>query len=147
MLRLVIQCLCGGQSRLQTLARGGTPSLEKREIEPNMELGDAETSLLEDCHDDWQALWEIPAGPPHRSVDESVAFLVPLIDAGYLTTLAVTAWEQARTATPMTRDHALIVVNRNENYALPATEGETFYLLSITAEGEAVILPNAFSND
>jgi hypothetical protein len=111
-----------------------------------MELGDAETGLLEDCHEDWRALWEIPAGPPNRSVDESVAFLVPLIGGGYLTTLAVTAWEQARAATPMNQDDALAVVNRNENYAPPETEGKTFYLLSITPKGEAVIPPGAFPN-
>lgn len=61
-----------------------------------MALGDAEAGLLEDCFEDWRALWEIPAGPPTSSIAESVAFLMPLIEDGYLTTLAVTAWEQAR---------------------------------------------------
>ena len=112
-----------------------------------MELGYAETSLLEDCHEDWRALWEIPAGPPKRSAVESVAFLVPLIAGGYLTTLAVTAWEQARDAVPMDRDDALSVVMRSENYVPPANEGQTFYLLSITLEGEAAVPPGAFPHD
>lgn len=112
-----------------------------------MELGDNETGLLEDCHEDWRALWEIPAGPPARSIDESVSFLVPLIEGGYLTTLAVTAWEQARAAAPMNRDDALTVVQLSENYSPPVNEGETFYLLSITPEGEAAIPPGAFPND
>ncbi|MBB4100472.1 DUF6650 family protein [Sphingomonas kyeonggiensis] len=105
-----------------------------------MELGAAETGLLEDCHEDWRALWEIPAG---RNVDESVAFLVPLVAGGYLTTLAVTAWEEAVAAPPMNRDEALAVVKRGENYARPANEGEIFYLLSITPEAEAAISPGA----
>jgi hypothetical protein len=112
-----------------------------------LELGDNETGLLEDCGEDWRALWEIPAGPPVRSIDDSVAFLVPLIEGGYLTTLAVTAWDQARAAAPMNRDDALIVVQRGENYSPPANEGETFYLLSITPEGEAAIPPGAFPNN
>lgn len=136
-----------GRSRLPTLAGGGTPIVAKRKGEQAMELGDAETGLLEDCHEDWRALWEIPAGPPNRSVAESVGFLAPLIAGGYLTTLAVTAWEQARAATPMNRDDALAVINRSENYAPPANAGETFYLLSITPEGEAAIPPGAFPND
>ena len=112
-----------------------------------MELGDAETGFLEDCHEDWRALWEIPAGQPNRSTAESVAFLVPLITGGYLTTLAVTAWEQARDAVPMNRDHALSVVTLSENYVPPANAGETFYLLSITPKGEAAIPPGAFPHD
>lgn len=112
-----------------------------------MELGDAETALLEDCHEDWRALWEIPAGRPNRSVTESIDFLAPLIAGGYLTTLALTAWEQARAATPMNRDDALAVIKRRENYAPPINAGETFYLLSITPEGEAAIPPGAFPND
>lgn len=112
-----------------------------------LKLGDAETGLLEDCHEDWRALWEIPAGPPNKSIDECVAFLAPLIMGGYLTTLAVTGWEQARAAIPMSRDDALAVVKRSENYAPPTNEGETFYLLSITLEGEAAIPPGAFPND
>lgn len=91
-------------------------------------------------------MWEIPAGPPTRSIDESVGFLVPLIEGGYLTTLAVTAWEQARAAAPMNRRDALTVVKRSENYVPPVNEGETFYLLSITPEGEAAIPPGAFPN-
>ncbi|MBC9034373.1 hypothetical protein IAG41_18450 [Sphingomonas sp. JC676] len=112
-----------------------------------MELGDAETGLLEDCHEDWRALWEIPAGPPTKSVAESVAFLLPLIQGGYLTTLAVTAWEQARAAAPMNRDDALTAVRRSESYAPPVADGETFYLLSITPKGEAAIPQGAFPND
>jgi hypothetical protein len=112
-----------------------------------LKLGDVETGLLEDCHEDWRALWEIPSGPPNRSIDESIAFLVPLIMGGYLTTLAVTAWEQAREAAPMSRDDALIIVKRSENYAPPAKEGGMFYLLSITPEGEAAIPLGAFPND
>lgn len=112
-----------------------------------MELGDAETGFLEDCHEDWRALWELPAGPPNKSVEESVAFLVPLIAAGYLTTLAVTAWDQARAAKPMSQDDALAVVKRSENYTPPTNEGETFYLLSITPKGEATIPPGAFPGE
>jgi hypothetical protein len=112
-----------------------------------LELGDDRTGLLEDCHEDWRALWEIPVGPPNRNIDESVGFLVPLIEGGYLTTLAVTGRKQAKAAISMSRNDALIVVNRNENYAPPISEGETFYLLSITAEGEAAIPPGAFPND
>ena len=112
-----------------------------------MELGDNETGLLEDCHEDWRALWEILAGPPARSIDESDSFLIPLIEGGDLTTLAVTAWEQARVAAPMNRDEALTVVRLSENYSPPVNEGETFYLLSITPEGEAAIPPGAFPNN
>jgi hypothetical protein len=103
--------------------------------------------LLEDCQEDWRALWEIPDGPPVRNIPESVAFLVPLVAGGYLTTLAVTAWEHARAATPMNRDDALTIVQRSENYAPPGNEGETFYLLSITPEGEAAIPQDPFPND
>ena len=112
-----------------------------------MELGDNETGLLEDCYEDWRALWEIPAGPPARSIEESVGFLVPLIEGCYLTTLEVAAWEQARAATPMNRDDALTVVKKSENYIPPANEGATFYLLSITPQGEAAIPSGAFPND
>lgn len=112
-----------------------------------MELGENETGLLEDCHEDWRALWEIPGGPPTRSIDESVGFLAPLIEGGYLTTLAVTAWEQARVAVPMDRDNALTVIKRGENYIPPENEGEAFYLLSLTPEGEAAIPPGAYPND
>jgi hypothetical protein len=132
---------------LQTLANGGTPVAGEAERARALELGDAETGLLEDCHEDWRALWEIPAGPPTRSIAESVAFLVPLIKGGYLTTLAVTAWEQARAALPMSWEDALTVVKGTENYAPPVNEGENFYLLSITPEGEAAIPPSAFPND
>jgi hypothetical protein len=123
------------------------PSLARRKGHQALELGDAETGLLEDCHEDWRALWEIAAGPPNRSIAECVAFLLPLIAGGYLTTLAVTAWEQARDAAPMDRDDALAVVERSENYTPPAIEGEIFYLLSITLDGEAAIPPGAFPND
>ena len=112
-----------------------------------LELGDAEAGLLEDCHEDWRALWEIPTGPPSRSTAESIAFLAPLIAGGYLTTLAVTAWEQAMEAVPMNRDDALSVVTRSEHYVPPANEGETFYLLAITPEGEAAIPLGAFPHD
>lgn len=119
----------------------------KAERAEALELEDNETGLLEDCHEDWRALWEIPAGPPSRSIGESVAFLVPLIEGGYLTLLAVTAWEQARAAIPMNEDDTLTVVRRSENYAPPVNEGETFYLLFITPKGEAAIPPGAFPND
>ena len=112
-----------------------------------MELGYNETGLLEDCHEDWRALWEVPAGPPNRSIDESVDFLVPLIEGGYLTTLAVTSWDQARAAAPMSRNDALTAVKRRESYAPPVNEGDTFYLLSLTPEGEAALPLDAFSND
>jgi hypothetical protein len=112
-----------------------------------LELGDAETGLLEDCHEDWRALWEIPAGPQNRSIAECVAFLSPLVAGSYLTTLAVTAREKARDAAPMDRDDALVVVERSEHYIPPAIEGEIFYLLSITPEGEAAIPSGAFPAD
>ena len=136
-----------GRSRLQTLGNDGTHVDEESGKGSALELGDNETGLLEDCHEDWRALWEIPSGPRTRSIDESIGFLVPLIEGGYLTTLEVTAWEQARAAAPMNRDVALTVVRRSENYTPPAKEGETFYLLSITPEGEAAIPPGAFPND
>ncbi len=47
----------------------------------------------------------------------------------------------------MNRDDALAVIKRRENYAPPINAGETFYLLSITPEGEAAIPPGAFPND
>lgn len=47
----------------------------------------------------------------------------------------------------MNRDEALTVVRLNENYSPPVNEGETFYLLSITPEGEAAIPTGAFPND
>ncbi len=109
-----------------------------------MQLGDAETGLLEDCHEDWRALWEIPSVSPTRSVDDSIAFLGPLVAEGYLTTLKVTDWGQARTAPPMALDDALAAVNDRANYSPPAQVGQTFYLLSITASGEATIPPGAF---
>lgn len=112
-----------------------------------MELGSAETGLLEDCHEDWRALWEIPAGLPNRSIEESIALLLPLIEGGYLTTLKVTAWEQARAAAPMNMGDALAAVGRSKNYAPPANQGETFYLLSIAPHGEAAIPPGAFPTD
>lgn len=111
-----------------------------------MTLGDAETGLLEDCHEDWRALWEIHAGPEGRGVADSIAFLMPLIISGHLTTLAVTAWEQAKDAVPMSREDALRAVGKSENYAPPANDGEAFYLLSITPKGEEAIPPGAFPN-
>lgn len=47
----------------------------------------------------------------------------------------------------MTQGDALTVVERSENYDPPLNKGETFYLLSITPEGEAAIPPGAFPND
>jgi hypothetical protein len=108
-----------------------------------VQLGDAETGLLEDCHEDWRALWEIVSIAPTRSVDESIAFLSPLVAGGYLTTLAVTTWEQAAAATPMAIEDALAAIIDPANY-VPHKENATFYLLSITARGEAAIPPGAF---
>jgi len=99
---------------------------------------------LEDCYEDWRALWEIPSVPPRRSIDDSIAFLTPLVAGGYLTTLEVTDWEQARAAVPMALDDALAAVKDRTNYSPPAKAGDTFYLLAITTIGEAAIPPGAF---
>ncbi|KRB80614.1 hypothetical protein ASE00_16335 [Sphingomonas sp. Root710] len=110
-----------------------------------MQLGYAETGLLEDCYEDWRALWEIPSVRPVRSIDDSIAFVTPLVMGGYLTTLKVTAWEQAKGAVLMPLDEALAVVKDRANYSPPAKTDETFYLLAITAIGEAAIPPAAFA--
>ncbi len=44
-----------------------------------MRLGHAETSLLEDCYEDWRGLWEIPWRQPPETVAEAIALLVPLV--------------------------------------------------------------------
>lgn len=111
-----------------------------------MQLADLETGLLEDCYEDWRALWEIPSYAPIRNVRETIAFLVPLVAEGYLTTIQVTDWDQARTASPMALDDALAVVNDEANYAPRTNDGVAFYLLSITAKGESAIPPGAFHN-
>lgn len=111
-----------------------------------MQLGQLETGLLEDCYEDWRALWEIPSYAPIRSVDEAIAFVTPLVADGYLTTLEVAAWGEARTAVPMALDDAVSVVQERANYQ-PPSGGQVFYLLSITAKGEGTISPDAFPGD
>ncbi len=111
-----------------------------------MRMGPAETSLLEDCYEDWRGLWEIPWRQPPETVAEAIALLVPLVAGGYLTTLEITAWKHARTAEAMPLEDALAVVKDETNYAPPTERGGSFYILSITAKGEEAIPPGAFPN-
>lgn len=109
-----------------------------------MQLSDSETGLLEDCHEDWRGLWEVVWGLPQGGVDEAIALLLPLVTGGYLTTLKVTRWEEARMAPPMFLSEAVSIVKARANYEPPASEDSPFYILSITAKGEAAIPPGAF---
>lgn len=103
-----------------------------------MQLGDAETGLLEDCYEDWRGLWELTWGDDGRTPDECVAFLRPLVEAGYLTTLRLKDWNEAVSAEPMPASDALNVVNDLKSY-VPPEGGDTFYVLSITKKGEEAI--------
>lgn len=109
-----------------------------------MSLGPDETGLLEDCYEDWRGLWELTWGNPGRTADQCIAFLKPLVKAGYLTTLRLSDWGQAKDADPMSTSDALAVVSDPSNYAPPEGAGATFYVLSITKKGEAAIPPGAF---
>lgn len=109
-----------------------------------MSLGPDETGLLEDCYEDWRGLWELTWGEPGRTADHCIGFLRPLVEAGYLTTLRLTDWSQARTAEPMSTTDALVTVSDPSNYAPPEGAGATFYVLSLTTKGEAAIAPGAF---
>jgi hypothetical protein len=111
-----------------------------------VQLGQLETGFLEDCYEDRRALWEVPLYAPTRSVDEAIAFVTPLVADGYLTTLEVAAWDEARTAVPMAFDDAVYVVRERANYQ-PSPGGQVFYLLSITAKGEGTISRDAFPGD
>jgi hypothetical protein len=104
-----------------------------------VQLRDAETGLLEDCYEDWRGLWEVVWDTPNRSVEEAISFLTPLVEHGYLTTLKVNAWDQARAARPMALQDALAVITSEASYAAPEKEGSAFYLLAITKGGEAAI--------
>jgi hypothetical protein len=107
--------------------------------EAAVQLSDAETGLLEDCYEDWRGLWEVVWDTPNRSVQEAISFLTPLVERGYLTTLKVNAWDQARAATPMALQEALAIVSDEASYAEPEAGGSAFYLLAITKDGEAAI--------
>jgi hypothetical protein len=122
-----------GDATLET-AIGGKP----------VQLKDSDTGLLEDCYEDWRALWEVPSIPPKRSIADSVKFILPLIAERYLAILKVTTWDQAPTATPISFEDALTVARVERNYLPSENIGDDFYLLSITAKGKAAIPPGAF---
>ncbi|WP_140419391.1 hypothetical protein [Sphingobium sp. Z007] len=112
-----------------------------------MQLGDTETGLLEDCFEDWRGLWEVVWADPDKNLQSAVALVTSLVAGGYLTTLGVTDWDQARTAEPMAAAAALAVVQMQANYLPPQQAGAIFYLLSITPKGEAAIPPGAFPDE
>jgi hypothetical protein len=107
-------------------------------------LGSNETGLLEDCSEDWRGLWEILWAVPEESMERRIAFLSPLVEGGYLTTLRLTDWNQARSAVPMPISEAFTVVGDPASYVPPAHPGSPFYVLSITPKGEGAINPAAF---
>jgi hypothetical protein len=109
-----------------------------------VQLSDLEIRLLEDCHEDWRGLWEVVWGLPQGGVDEAIALLLPLVAGGYLTTLKVTGWEEARMTPPMLLDEAVSIAKDRANYEPPASEDSPFFILSITAKGEAAISPGDF---
>lgn len=109
-----------------------------------MQLGDIETGLLEDCYEDWRGLWEVVWTDPQKGVQNAISLVTSLVAGGYLTTLGVSDWDQARAAEPMTTAAALKVVQSEENYLPPQQPDAIFYLLSITPKGEAAIPPGAF---
>lgn len=109
-----------------------------------MQLGDTETGLLEDCFEDWRGLWEVVWADPDKSVQNATALVTSLVAGGYLTTLGVSDWDQARDAEPMATAAALAVVQKQVNYLPPQQGGEIFYLLSITPKGQAAIPQGAF---
>ena len=104
-----------------------------------MTLGDAEMELLEDCQEDWRGLWELAWKIPHSPIQDCIALLVPLVQAGYLTILQLSDWSEARTAASMAPNDALAIALTPGSYAASRTDDGKFYALSITDKGEAAI--------
>ncbi len=75
---------------------------------------------------------------PDEPVEQRAALVTGLVRRGLLDVLRINGWDEVRAAPALPREDALAIVEKVENYEAPG-EGHVghFYVLSITAEGEA----------
>jgi hypothetical protein len=100
------------RSGLHASLNADTLKADEGSREAIVQLDVTETGLLEDCFEDWRGLWEVVWADPDKSVQNAVALVTSLVKGGYLTTLGVSDWDQARAAEPMTTAAALAVVEK-----------------------------------
>ena len=102
-------------------------------------LVDADIGFLEDCLEDYRGLWEVAWMEPDAPVAERATFTKSLVEKGLLDLWRIADWAEMWADAPLPRDEAIAVVAEPENYAAPGEGHSGFYVLAITAAGEAAI--------